>query len=417
MARMPVTLQLFIRSSRVQRRRAMLTIAAIAWGALSLLLLLAFGQGLGQQLDIAGRGLGHNIAIFWPGETTQPWKGLGSGRPIRPRIADLDLLRRRMPEAAGISGEIRNSQVALTRGKKTNNTQVVGVSLVYGRIRNHIAAPGGRFLDPIDDAQRRRVIFLGDEVAKDVFGDEDPVGKSLLVDNVPYTVIGVMQHKMQTGAYGTQDKNHAVIPLRTFEAQYGREELSNIVVAAQRPEDMPELIAELRRTLGQKYGFDPADERALPVWDHVKDQQMTRNILLGIEIFLGFIGGLTLAVGGIGVANIMYAVVKERTREIGVKMALGARGRWITGPLILEGMIYTLLGGVLGVAMATTVVMLLAMVPTSGNEALELLGKPTLSPAIGVVAALILGAIGLLSAYFPARRAARVQPAETLRYE
>jgi putative ABC transport system permease protein len=417
MARVPVTLQLFIRSSRVQRRRAMLTIAAIAWGALSLLLLLAFGQGLSQQMKIAGMGLGRDIAIFWPGETTQPWKGLDAGRPIRPRIADLQLLRRRMPDAGGVSGEIRNLRVALTWGNKTNNVQVFGVSLVYGRIRNHIAAAGGRFLDPIDDAQRRRVIFLGDELATDVFADVDPVGKTLLVDNVPYTVIGVMKHKMQTGSYGTQDKNHAVIPLRTFEAQYGRDRLSNIVLDARQPRDMPELIAELRRTLSQKYGFDPEDERAMPVWNHVKDREMTRNILFGIEIFLGVIGALTLAVGGIGVANIMYAVVKERTREIGVKMALGARGRWITGPLILEGMIYTLLGGVLGVAMATTVVMLLGMVPTEGNEALELLGKPTLSPSIGVVAALVLGIIGLLAAYFPARRAARVQPAETLRYE
>ena len=119
------------------------------------------------------------------------------------------------------------------------------------------------------------------------------------------------------------------------------------------------------------------------VWNHVEDQEMFRKIMLGIQIFLGIIGGLTLAVGGIGVANIMYAVVKERTREIGVKMALGARGRWITGPLILEGLIYTFLGGVLGVAMATGVVLLLEMIPTQGNEAIEMLGKPTLSPEIG----------------------------------
>jgi len=417
MAKIPVTLQLFIKSSRVQRRRAMLTIAAIAWGALSLLLLLAFGQGLSQQMGKADAGLGVNIAIFWPGETTLAWKGLGAGRPIRPRVSDLELLRRRMPDAGAISGEIRDSRVSLTWGTKTNNAQVVGTSLVYGRIRNHIPAPGGRFLNPIDDAQRRRVIFLGDELATDIFGDEDPVGKTLLVDNVPYSVIGVMQHKMQNSSYGTQDKNHAVIPIRTFEAQYGRNQLSNIVIESRTPEEMPELIAELRRTLSQKYGFDPEDERALMVWNHVKDHEMFRNIMLGIQIFLGIIGGLTLAVGGIGVANIMYAVVKERTREIGVKMALGARGRWITGPLILEGLIYTFLGGILGVAMATVVVLLLEMIPTQGNEALEMLGKPTLSPEIGVVAALILGAIGLLSAYFPARRAARVQPAETLRYE
>jgi len=122
-------------------------------------------------------------------------------------------------------------------------------------------------------------------------------------------------------------------------------------------------------------------------------------------------------VGGIGVANIMYAVVKERTREIGVKMALGARSSWVTGPIVLEGLVYTLFGGLLGVLMAVTVVSLLALAPTEGNEAIEFLGKPTLSMPIGVGTAAILGLIGLLAGYFPARRAVRIDPAQTLRYE
>ena len=144
---------------------------------------------------------------------------------------------------------------------------------------------------------------------------------------------------------------------------------------------------------------------------------MVEKIMLGIQLFLGTIGALTLIVGGIGVANIMYAVVKERTSEIGVKMALGARSEWITGPLVLEGLTYTLIGGALGVIMAAGVIMILDLVPTEGNEALQMLGKPTLSVPIAIANASILGTIGLLAGYFPARRAALVDPAETLRYE
>jgi putative ABC transport system permease protein len=151
------------------------------------------------------------------------------------------------------------------------------------------------------------------------------------------------------------------------------------------------------------------------VWNTVESTATTTNMMLGIQLFLGVIGGLTLIVGGVGVANIMYAVVKERTREIGVQMALGARRGWVTGPIVLEGLVYTALGGMIGVLMALAAVTLLGMLPADGPTGM--LGTPTLSLEIGVAAAAVLGAIGLLSGYFPARRAASIDPAETLRYE
>ena len=149
----------------------------------------------------------------------------------------------------------------------------------------------------------------------------------------------------------------------------------------------------------------------------VEGQKMGAKILLGLELFFGIIGGLTLIIGGVGVANIMYAVVKERTKEIGVKMAMGARRRWITGPFILEGLVYTLVGGLFGALIAIVLVTLLGLIPSEGNDVLEFLGKPTLSWPIGAATVAILGTAGLLAGYFPARRAASIDPATTLRYE
>jgi putative ABC transport system permease protein len=415
--RLKLIFQLFLKASMLQKKRAILTVAAIAWGTVAILLLLAFGEGLKNQMADGKKAMGTNIAVIWPGETSKPWKGLPSGRPIRPIADDIEYLRSGLPEVKGLLGELHHWGVTLTYGRKTVTGHVIGTNWIYGEMRNHIPQKGGRFFDPMDEQEKRRVIFLGNQMAEDIYGKEDPVGKTLLVNGSPYLVIGVMKKKLQMGNYAGPEDNHAVIPITTFVGQFSRQELNNIVLKVARPEDMPLALSQFRRILGARYRFDPDDPKVLGVWDTVKSSAIMDNILVGIELFLGIIGALTLLIGGIGVANIMYAVVKEKTREIGIQMAMGARRSWITGPFILQGLIYTLLGGVWGVIIAVVIVILLGLLPTEGNQALQFLGKPTLSPTIAVATASILGLIGLLAGYFPARRAASIDPAETLRYE
>src|ERR1041385_7978415 len=156
-----VILSLFATSSRLQKKRAVLTVASIAWGTVAILLLLAFGEGMKRQMDKNRRSTGENIAVMWMGETSKAWKGMPPGRPIRMRIDDLELGRAR------------------TSGGKTVNGRVIGTNVEYGEARKHYPLAGGRFLTPLDDQERRRVVFIGDEMAKDIFGDEKPVGKML----------------------------------------------------------------------------------------------------------------------------------------------------------------------------------------------------------------------------------------------
>jgi putative ABC transport system permease protein len=215
----------------------------------------------------------------------------------------------------------------VARGTKTVNARVRGVDPAFGEMRNIIPAAGGRFLNEMDSALKRRSVVLGDELATDLFGKEEPVGKTVVINQSTFLVVGVMQPKVMMGMYSGPDKNQASIPAPTFKAMFTDAKIGNMVYKPANAQVADQAKAQIYRVLARKYRFDPDDTRALGVWDTRENQRITGNIALGIQMFLGIIGGLTLFVGGMGVANIMYAVVKERTREIGVKMALGAKVR------------------------------------------------------------------------------------------
>ena len=397
------------------RKRIGLTVMAIAWGTLSIVLLLSFGEGMKRSFHRNSRGMGEGIGVLWPGATTRAYAGLPSGRAISFTDEDAELLGARIPEITGISREY-SKRVPVARGTKTVNARVRGVDPAFGEMRNIIPAAGGRFLNEMDSALKRRSVVLGDELATDLFGKEEPVGKTVVINQSTFLVVGVMQPKVMMGMYSGPDKGQASIPAPTFKAMFTDAKIGNMVYKPANEQVADQAKAQIYRVLARKYRFDPDDTRALGVWDTRENQRITGNIALGIQMFLGIIGGLTLFVGGMGVANIMYAVVKERTREIGVKMALGAKVRQVMSPFVLEALTMTILGGTLGTVVGVALMQIVAALPLK-NEAFEFLGRPTFSPAIAAATSLILGTVGMLAGYFPARRAASVNPAESLRYE
>jgi putative ABC transport system permease protein len=414
-AELAMVWKLFQHDASRQRKRIALTVLAIAWGTLSIVLLLSFGEGMKRSFHKGSRGMGEGIGVVWPGSTTRAYQGLPSGRNVRFIDEDVALVRARVPQIGAISGEY-SRRTSVTFGTKTINARVRGVLPSFGEMRNLIPQSGGRFLNERDLDSKRRVVFLGEELARDLFGREDVVGQSVLINQSSFLVVGVEQKKIMMGMYSGPDKNQATIPATTFKAMFTDEKLGNLVYKPVSVGLADEAKAGLYRIMAAKYRFDPDDTRALGIWDTRENQRITDNIALGIQMFLGIIGALTLFVGGMGVANIMYAVVKERTREIGVKMALGAKVRQVMAPFVLEALVMTVLGGLLGTAVALGLMAVIARLPLE-SEAFEFLGRPTFSPAIAAATAIVLGTIGTLAGYFPARRAASVHPAVSLRYE
>lgn len=390
---------------------------AIAWGTISIVLLLSFGEGLKRSLTKTQHGLGEDIVIMWGGQTSIPYQGLGKGRTIWFIDEDVELLKKRIPQIEYISGEYARWGVSLTYKKNTVSEHVTGVYPSFKDMRAHYAEMGGRFIDDSDMKNKRRVIFLGNELKKRLFGEnEDAVGKTMILNNIPFTVIGVMVKKMQMGMYGGPDWDKATIPATTFKAIFGHKYLNNIVYKPKDASKAEEVKREIQKVLGAKYKFDPKDDKALSIWDVIENQKIFSKVLLGFHIFLGIIGGMTLLIAGVGVANIMYVAVKERTREIGIKMALGAKRFHIMSQFLLESLLIAILGGSLGIGISVIIVEIWGAIPVKADW-MQWIGKPVISFEIAVITAVILGAIGILSGIFPSRKAATVNPIESLRYE
>jgi putative ABC transport system permease protein len=392
------------RDLRAQKLRTFLTVFGIVWGTVAISLLLAFGTGMHKRMIKNTAGLGDRIVIGWPGLTSMTWEGLGKGRQIRFTEEDLEAVKAGARGLRGLSAEYRNS-FKLHYGTKTLAVDTSGVTPAFGRMRNLIPDAGGRFINELDERSQRRVIFIGNELATDIFGESPAIGKAVLLNGSPFTVVGVLKKKEQDSSYGGRDSGNAYIPASTYRAITGEKYIDNMIFQGETNLESKVVIQSVREALSGRLRFNPEDKEALSFWDTTEQFEFFDMFMLSFNVFLGVIGSLTLIVGGIGVSNIMNVVIEERTREIGIKMALGARQRSILMQFLLETLIVTAAGGAIGFAVSIGIC---ALFPKFGLE--EYVGNPSVSPLVALLTASVLGIVGLLAGYFPAREASRLDP-------
>jgi len=407
--------QEFRHDLRHQKTRVFLTVGGIVWGTMSIALLLAFGFGLEKRIVEGNLNYTDAVVTVRAGETSKPFQGLPAIRPVRFTLDDVALLRENIPLVGLISPAFGRGGMIVSRGRERTTTYGEGVSPDFYHMR-HFYQARGRFISDQDVLEKRRVAFLGDNIAQKLFGEEDPVGGLIEIDGLPFRVIGVMAKKVQMSMSNGPDADRVILPHTTFQTVYGLQRVSRILI---RPSDRArakELIRDVRGVLGRKYRFDPTDEYAVDIDDDIENERIGRNIMLGINIFFGVIGTLTLVVAGVGVANIMFVVVKERTQEIGIKRAVGARRRHVVAQYMVEALLLTGSGGLAGYLASWGIVRLVCLAPDDRGPLL-FMGHPVFSPAIGLVTVTLLALIALLAGVFPARRAAEIDPIEALRYE
>ena len=404
-------LRQFLRDVRAQKLRLFLTVFGLVWGTAAVTLMLAFGEGLHRQVMVAQKGLGDAIVIAWPARTSKPWQGLPRGRNVQLTDEDIDLLRTEVEGIKNISEEYSQDGARITYGKKALSVDISGSNVEFGGMRSMNPQEGGRFLNQLDLDQRRRVVFIGDQLSKDLFGEGvDAIGEKVRIDGSPFTVIGVMVQKEQDSSYSGRDKDKATIPSTTFKAIYGSKFIENFIFQVKDIQKVAGVKKRVIAAAAHKYRFDPSDEEAIQMWDTTEGMKFLDTFFLAFRSFLGIVGALTLVVGGIGVSNIMNVVVEERTKEIGIKMALGARRRYVVGQFLFETLFITVVGGISGFLISWSVC---AFFPRLGLQ--EYIGDPRISFQVAAITTVILGAIGLLAGYFPARTAANLRPVEALR--
>ena len=401
----------------VHKLRTLLTMFGIAWGIVSIVLMVAAGEGLrvGQQKQ--QETLGKDIMIVFSGRTSLQAGGQRAGREIQWEDRDVPYVQDQSPDCQYAIPELEQDSIRSHTAYNAAAFTVTGSYPPFGEIRSLDIATG-RFYNWNDLQESRRVAFLGSDAAKQLFPMGDALEHTVYLNDIPYTVIGVMAKKKQDSSYDGWDVNKVFIPFSAMRRDFPQKPpgtqntFDQMLVTPKSVGQHEACKGEVRKALASVHHYDPTDKEACPIWDTVQEAQAFATMTNGMKYFLGAVGVVTLLLGGLGVMNVMLVAVRERTREIGVRKALGAPSKQILRQFFLEALVIAMVSGGVGLTIAFGLCALVNMLPMPDFFAGLL---PTWTT--GLLAFGLLGSTAVLSALYPARRAASVDPIEALRYE
>ena len=400
---------------RHNRRRTALTMLGMAWGIATVVMLLAYGDGFGQACANIFANFGTKLVIVVPGRTSMQAGGQKAGVQIRFTQEDVETLSTNLPQITHITPEV-GKQATVQYDTRVFTWEVSGNDPSVMPIRS-LKLAQGRFYNLEDQVQRARVAVIGSEAKEKLFSGRNALGDRIRLDGLSFEVIGVLSPKMQEG---NDDINRVVyIPFSTMSDLKDTHYLGSIWFTYQTPQ-YESLGESVRAILSVPHKFNQSDRQAVRVFNLMMQVHQFEIITLGLKVLMGFIGTLTLGIGGVGLMNIMLVSVTQRTREIGVQKALGAQRRYILMQFLAEALTITFIGGVLGVILAYTVALSVGRLTlysafAKNGEAGDV--RLIIAPGTLIASTLILGAVGLVSGMIPAFRASRLDPIEALRHE